>query len=293
MIKDRISLSMNTSSILISIDSPDLLELIEISSDKVLNEGFNFSENLISEAKDQWGMRKDEVTDELIAIKSFFPLQSDHLQHISTHFDYYKIELENTRCQKYIVDVPEEVNDFLNMDFIEILEGKGLQVNNGLTPPNVTGNYFVDKWTNLETGTRYVNYSFQFVNQTADFQIEVKTAAEFSDAVGVVAYISGEGQRFSIYSEQDHNINDGGHIVFIKTADVYSGKIIQGGILDFKNGFIVLEKENDIRDIFLNVGDSRVVYEADFLADAVEAFPNNSINLDPDNSFHRIASEAN
>jgi hypothetical protein len=293
VIKEEISLLINTSSVLISIVSPDMQELIEVSSDRILNEGLNFNENLISEAKAQWGMRKDEVIDKLIAIKSFFPLQSDHLQHVKTHFDYYKIELDNTRCQKYIVDVPEEVNEFLNMDFIEKLEGKGLQVNIGLTPPNVTGNYYVDNWTNLESGTRYVNYSFQFVNQTAAFQIEVRTAAEFSDAVGVVAYISGEGQQFSIYSEQAHNINDGGHNVFIKTADVYSGKISQGGILDFQNGFIVLEKENDIRDIFLNVGDSRVVYEADFIADAVDAFPNNSINLDPHNSFHRIASEVN
>jgi hypothetical protein len=293
IIKERISLSSNTSSILISIVSPDYHELIEISSDMILNENFVFSQNLISEAKDQWGMRKDEVIDNLIAIKSFFPSQSDHLTHVKTHFDLYKIELENTKCQKYIVDVPDEVNDFLNMDFIEILEGKGLQINNGLAPPNVTGNYFVDNWTNLESGTRYVNYSFQFVNQTTVFKIEVKTAAEFSDAFGIVAYISGEGQRFSIFSEQDHNINDGGHNVFIKTADIYSGKITQSGILDFQNGFIVLEKKNDIRDIFLNVGDSRVVYEADFIADAVEAFPHHSVNLDPTNSFHRIRSEAN
>ena len=293
VIKERISLSLYSSSILISIESPDIRKLIEISSDMVMNEGFNFSDNLISEAKNQWGMRKDEVIDKLIAVKSFFPLQDEHLMHVKTHFDFYTIELENTRCQKYIVDVPEEVNDFLNMDFIEILEGKGLQINNGLTPPNVTGNYFVDNWTNLETGTRYVNYSFQFVNQTAAFKIEVRTAAEFSDAHGVVAYISGEGQRFSVYSEQDHNINDGGHNVFIKTADIYSGKIIPGGILDFQNGFIVLEKENDIRDIFLNIGDSRVVYEADFIADAVDTFPHNSVNLDPDNSFYRIMSESN
>jgi len=293
IIKERTDLSLNTSSILISIVSPDFQELIEVSSDVILNESFNFSDKLVAKASDQWGLRIDEMIDKLIAIKSFFPLQSDHLTHVKTHFEYYEIEIENTRCQKFIVDVPEEVNDFLNMDFIEILEGKGLEINNGLVPPNVTGNYFVDNWTNIESGTRYVNYSFQFVNQTSEFKIEVKSAAEFSDAVGVVAYISGEGQIFSIYSEQDHNINDGDHNVFIKTADIYSGKITQEGILDFQNGFIVLEKENDIRDIFLNIGDSRVVYEADFIADAVGTFPHKSVNLDPNNSFHRVISEAN
>jgi hypothetical protein len=293
LIKSRTDISINSTSILISIISPGFNELIEISSDKILDESFNFNEKLVSKASDQWGLRRNEVFNDLIAIKSYFPLQFDNLSHLKTRFEYYALELENTRCKKYIVDVPDEVNNFLNMDFIEILEGKGLNLHSGLTPDNVTGNFFVDNWTNLESGTRYVNYSFQFLNQTSEFQIEVRSAAEFSDATAIVAYISGEGPAFSIYSEQDHNINESGRTIFIKTADIYTGEITQGGILNFQNGFIILEKENDLNDRFLNVGDSRVVYEADFIADAVDAFPYNSVDLDPDNSFRRIISEAN
>ena len=117
-------------------------------------------------------------------------------EEFNDELEYYEIELENSKCQKYIVDVPEEVNDFLNTDFIEILEGKGLEIYSGLTPVNVTGNYFVDNWTNFESGTRYVNYSFQFVNQTTDHKIEVRSAAEFSDASAIIAYISGNGPSF-------------------------------------------------------------------------------------------------
>jgi len=292
LIKEQTNVGLKSSSILISIESNGVYELIEIASNRILDESFNFNDKLISRASDQWGMRRDELVN-LIAIKSFFNEQNEQYAHIDTQFEYYQIELENTRCMKYIVDVPEEVNEFLNMDFIEILEGKGLQIHNGLTPDNVTGNYFVDNWTNLETGTRYVNYSFQFLNQTSEFQVEVKSAAEFSDATGIVAYISGDGQYFSIYSEQDHNIDDSGHIVFIKTADIYSGKVTGEGILDFQNGFIVLQKENDWYDRFLNVGDSRVVYEADYMADAVGAFPFHSTDLDPDDSFYRIMTETN
>jgi hypothetical protein len=293
MIKERIDLTFNSTSILISIVSPDYHELIEISSEKILDESFNFGDKLISKASDQWGLRIEEIIGDLIAIKSYFPLQSDKLAYVETLFEYYQIELENSKCQKYIVGVPEEVNEFLNTDFIDILEGKGLFVNNGLAPTNITGNYFADTWTNLESGTRYVNYSFQFLNQTTRFQIEVRSAAEFSDATGIVAYISGDGPNFSIYSEQDHNINDGGHTVYIKTADIYSGELMQGGILNFQNGFIILQKENDLYDRFLNVGDSRVVYEADFFADAVDTFPYASTDLDPDNSFRRAISETN
>jgi hypothetical protein len=292
LIKEQTNIGLKSSSILISIESDGLYELIEIASNRILDESFNFSDKLISKASDQWGMRREELID-LIAIKSFFKEQNEQYAHVETQFEYYQIELENTRCMKYIVDVPEPVNEFLNMDFLEILEGKGLKINNGLNPDNVTGNYFVDNWTNLESGTRYVNYSFQFLNQTSEFQIEVKSAAEFSDATGIVAYISGDGQYFSIYSEQDHNIDDSGHTVFIKTADIYSGKVTSDGILDFQNGFIVLQKENDWYDRFLNVGDSRVVYEADFIADAVDAFPFQSTDLDPDNSFFRIMTETN
>jgi len=292
LIKEQTNVGFKSSSILISIESNGMYELIEIASNRILDESFNFSDKLISQSSDQWGMRREEIID-LIAIKSFFTEQNEQYAHIETQFEYYQIELENTRCMKYIVDVPEPVNEFLNMDFLEILEGKGLQINNGLNPDNVTGNYFVDNWTNLESGTRYVNYSFQFLNQTSEFQIEVKSAAEFSEATGIVAYISGDGQYFSIYSEQDHNIDDSGHNVFIKTADIYSGKVTSEGIIDFQNGFIVLQKENDWYDRFLNVGTSRVVYEADFMADAVDAFPFYSTDLDPDNSFYRIMKESN
>ncbi len=292
LIKEQTIIGLKSSSILISIESKGECELIEIASDRILDESFNFSDKLITQATNQWGMRRDELIS-LIAIKSYFKEPSEQYVHVDTQFEYYQIELENTRCMKYIVDVPEQINEFLNMDFIEILEGKGLQIHSGLTPDNVTGNYFVDNWTNLESGTRYVNYSFQFLNQTSEFQIEVKSAAEFSDATGIVAYISGDGQYFSIYSEQDHNIDDSGHNVFIKTADIYSGKVTSEGIIDFQNGFIVLQKENDWYDRFLNVGSSRVVYEADFMADAVDAFPFHSTDLDPDNSFFRIMSESN
>ena len=293
IIKKQTNLGFHSTSILISIVSPDYRELIEISSDKVLDESFNFGDKLLSQASDQWGLRTDDLAGDLIGLKSYFQSNISQFVKLQTLFEYYEIELENIRCQKYIVDVPEEVNNFLNMDFIEILEGKGLEINNGLTPANVTGNYFVDNWTNLESGTRYVNYSFQFINQTSEYKIEVRSAAEFSDASAIIAYISGEGPSFSIYSEQDHNINDSGHTVFIKTADIYSGELTQNGILNFQNGFIILEKENDLYDRFLNVGDSRVVYEADFMADAVGAFPYNSSDLDPDQSFRRGITETN
>jgi len=292
LIKEQTNINLKSTSILIAIESEGIHELIEISSNRILDESFNFGEKLIARASDQWGMRQEELIN-LIAIKSFFPKQVDQYAYVETKFEYYEIELENVRCLKYIVDVPEPVNDFLNMDFVEILEGKGLQIHAGLDPANVTGNYFVDNWTNLESGTRYVNYSFQFLNQTSDFQIEVRSAAEFSDATGIVAYISGNENYFSIYSEQDHNIDDSGHNVFIKTADIYSGKLTPDGIMDFQNGFIILQKENDWYDRFLNVGDSRVVFEADYMADAVEAFPFHSTDLDPENSFFRIMSESN
>lgn len=293
IIKGQTNITLNSASILISIMSPDQNELIEIASDRILDESFNFGEKLIARAQDEWGFRMNQAEGALIGLKSFFPWQASQYIYVKTQFEFYEIELENSRCQKYIVDVPEEVNDFLDTDFIEILEGKGLQVHSGLTPGNVTGNYFVDNWTNYETGTRYVNYSFQFINQTSAHQVEVRSAAEFSDATGAVAFISGSGPIFSIYSEQDHYINDSGQIIFIKTADIYSGELTQDGILNFQNGFIILKKENDYYDRFLNVGDSRVVYEADYLAKAVEMFPYNSVNLDPEQSFRRMISEMN
>jgi hypothetical protein len=168
--------------------------------------------------------------------------------------------------------VPGGVNDFLSNSDIEKLENSGLLVYTGVNPPNITGNYYCNSWENFNTGVSYINYTYQFYNQTNDLKVSVKSAGGNSTSEGFGAFLSGSGDNFTVYCEVN-TINDRGHIVKLKTADIYSGKITTAGISNFQKGFIILEKENDINNEFMNVGETRVVYESDGLAEKVNDFP--------------------
>jgi hypothetical protein len=192
----------------------------------------------------------------------------------SLAFTYAAARLEEIENNDVLIsEVPARVNLFLNSEEIQILKDAGLTINPGLIPPDITGYYYLDMWKNLATGVQYINYSYNFYNQKEDNSIELQYVAGTSSAYGYGAFLSGENNAFSIYCEIYETDDEGDHIVKIRTATIYSGIISSNGIINLQKGFIIVEKENDINNAFMDVGESRVVYEADFLADRVNSFP--------------------
>ncbi|MCU0455087.1 MAG: hypothetical protein MUE74_02200 [Bacteroidales bacterium] len=189
-------------------------------------------------------------------------------------------DIENNNV--LINQVPTRVNMFLDKEDIQILQDAGLVINTGLIPPDITGYYYLNNWKNLSTGAQYINYSYKFFNQTSDNDIQVEFSTANSNASGSGAFLSGQTNSFSVYCEIVDNINEEDHIVMIRSATIYSGIVSSSGIIDFQKGFVIVEKQNDINDQYMDVGDSRVVYEADFLAERVSTFPYFPKNSDSD-----------
>lgn len=273
LIKSRTD-NLMASSILVSLEIDGSRKIIEISSD-LLDDNNILKNNLIAMAMDYWGIAQEELAGCPLSVKCFFSDQDDKFLNVETAFLYFEISKGENTCENFIHGVPDEVNGFLSIDFIEMLEHKGLEINRGLEPPNVEGIYYVDSWANYETGTKYLNYTYRFDKQSKDLTIEVESASDQSNAIASAAFISGEGNNFSIYSEGNHTIDDMGREIYIKTADIYSGTITSDGIINFKSGFIIIEKENDINNNFLAVGDLRIIHETDDFADKVNSFPYN------------------
>ena len=221
---------------------------------------------------DYWDLSQEELAGCPLSVKCYFSDQDEKFINVETAFLYIEISKGGGGCENFIHGVPDEVNGFLSIDFIELLEHKGLEVNRGLAHPNVEGIYYVDSWANFETGTKYLNYTYRFDKQSEDLTIEVESASDQSNAIASAAFISGEGNNFSIYSEGNHTIDDMGSKIYIKTADIYSGTITSDGIVNFKSGFIIIEKENDINNNFLAIGDLRIIHETDDLAEKVSSF---------------------
>ncbi len=230
-------------------------------------------DRIIGTAVREWGVIVDDIIDKKLVVKVIPFEKKNRFSHIKNLFAVFEIIYDSDDCENFINDVPLEVNEFLNQEFIDILQDRGMEIHKGFDPPDVTGNYYVDSWTNKETSLQYVNYSYQFANQTPNLQIEVNSKSDRAVAFGTGAFISGDGTNFSIYCETDSHISEDDHEVYIKSADIYSGSISQDGILNFEKGFIILEKDNDLNNRYMNVGDSRIVYEADGLASSVSSFP--------------------
>lgn len=293
LISARTDISLSSASILISFVSAGSSNLVEIVGDIGMGGVTELRDILVSKAIDSWGVEMEDIVNKPVAVKVYFPDQEEKFAKVKTLFAYYEIELDNPACEDYIVGVPDDVNEFLDEEFIGILEDKGLVVHKGYSPPDVTGNYYVDSWTNYETGYTYKNYSYQFTNQTDDLEIEIKLAADNSTAKGYGSYISGENNSFSIYTKIDHTIDEGNHEVYITTANIYSGILTSQGIKGFQDGFIILKKENDLNDNFMEVGDSRLIYESDDIAEKVDNFPNGRFGLKNKSIYKDLLKKSN
>lgn len=174
-----------------------------------------------------------------------------------------------------IEDVPPGVNEFLSPENIDSLRERGLTIHTGLNPPDIQGNYYLNSLAESETGMGFLNYSYRFYNQTSDLIINVSYISDggHDTAEGIGAFIAGEDQKFSIFVEEEGSVDFGTHVAIFNTATIYSGIRTQDGMEDFQFGFIVTHKENDLNNQLMNVGDTRVIFEEDGLAEQVPSFP--------------------
>jgi hypothetical protein len=215
----------------------------------------------------------DQLVNRRVAVK-IYPFDKDeNFANIKNLYALYEIDLKNPICDNYVNDVPYQANNIITQELINKFEDKGLTIYKGFSPPDITGNYYLDDLTNMQTGHKFKDYTYKFFNQGKDFSIELKYASNTSDAVGKGAFISGNATSFSVYCEMEDIINHNDTQVYIKSLDIYSGEITPEGIKNYQNGFIIVDKRNDLHGAFMEVGESRIVYEADGLAQKVATFP--------------------
>ncbi len=273
LIKARTGIVLDATSILISFVTAGGSSAIELSSDILFESVESIRDKLLNLAIDKWGMTMDQLINRHVAVKVYPFDKDENFANIKNLYALYEIDLNNSICDDYVNDVPYQVNNIITQDLIDEFEEKGLVIYKGFSPPDITGNYYLNDLTNLETGNKFKDYSYQFFNQKTDFSIELKYASNTSDAIGKGAFISGDVTSFSVFCEMEDNINDNGTIVYIKSLDIYSGEITGNGITNYQNGFIIVDKQNDVNSNFMDVGESRIVYEADGLVEKVSTFP--------------------
>ena len=167
---------------------------------------------------------------------------------------------------------------------IEILDPMKpyIPIYDGENPPDIQGTYLIDpmeivydKTGNYEPGYNkfsivYFNISNQnFTTNTLDYQEkEIGNGNMMSESEGKGAFISGEGNNFSVYFNTTGVTHLENYDVNTTDALVISGTKTSDGIRDLRYAFVIVKKSDDPENRIMNVGDFRVFKDGDNWAEA-------------------------
>ena len=189
------------------------------------------------------------------------------------HYNLSEVSGFSTRRINQVI--PEEILDQMD-DYIPIYDG--------WNPPNVEGQYLVsplaityDGTNQYEIGDVFTDLYCQFLNQdmvhnTLDYQ--EKTGGSTSTGTG--AFISGEGNRFSVFFNTEGVSVYSDYSINIKTALVISGIMTSEGIKDVYYAFVLVDKSDDPSHHIIDIGGFRVFKDSDGLSVPVNYFNSSS-----------------
>ncbi|MDC6366661.1 MULTISPECIES: hypothetical protein [Flavobacteriaceae] len=210
-----------------------------------------------------------------------------------THYLFIISIVYFTSCSKEDKDVfngsQSSLEDLFSEEVVQTLNDLNFTINEGANPPNLEGTFYVSQFilTNSNVpqdniGSRFADQRYTFLNQnnsdnTIDFngvQINVSTKEEFSQLDGSGSFISGEGNRFSIFLVvEQERINSGTKTL---TAFAISGSISEGGIVEFEQSLVMLDNFGDPKNEYIENGQGRKFIDQDEFSEIVTE--NNNAN---------------
>lgn len=143
----------------------------------------------------------------------------------------------------------------------------------GTTPPNITGEYLckpdVLVFTSdddFEPGDLFAPMYFAFENQTESGMATYRNRQASATAEAPEVYVVGSGNNFTAYflSYETRTDDDGNVTATSKMSHIMSGTLTPEGIVNFRNSFIMLEKD-DPSDLLMDVNEYRVFKDGDEL----------------------------
>ena len=152
--------------------------------------------------------------------------------------------------------------------------GQYMPIYSGSTPPKIEGTFRVNPNRYVYDTTGYFNEDkpnatdkiIRFSNQSEDGQTidyEAYDAKSSDIAYGRGAIVIGSGDKFTAFFNTEQNTSEG---VYIKQATLVSGQMTSNGIKDLYRAFLTLDKKNDNKDNYMDIGDFRTFKDGDGLA---------------------------
>jgi len=150
----------------------------------------------------------------------------------------------------------ESLEDFFNPDLVDALENLGFIINEGDTPPDITGSYFSSPFQIQAStvpgdniGSNFPDYTSIFSNQNnALLKIDFNGSGGQQTDEGFGSLIAGDNDRFSVYLKLTSQISGS---VETQTAYAISGRLTTDGIEDFQLAILMLDDNGDPDEIYI------------------------------------------
>lgn len=162
----------------------------------------------------------------------------------------------------------KEIRNILSDDALQKLRDLGIAINSGKTPPLIEGKYIVTPFVlvksnfedALKPGYKYPDLSISFYSQNNSSQtIKSDYSTGPERGTGVTSYITGSGNKFSVFTEVDATYNG----TPFKTVNLYSGELVTGGIKDFQFVNLITQEAPGT----LKKGEGRLVIDQDKMSE--------------------------
>lgn len=174
----------------------------------------------------------------------------------------------------------DSIRSIISQPIIDSLRKWGLNINDGNTPPSVTGIFLLhpdscifDNSGYNTAGEIYDDYKIRFSQQNnSKLTIRVDRKDVGSDADNasdsIATFISGNGNYFTIFA-QEKGVESG---IGYTSLDIYSGQITAAGIAGFQLAHYEKSKDPDPGNVLISVGSSRIFMNSGGPAQSVSTF---------------------
>lgn len=177
-----------------------------------------------------------------------------------------------------------EIQNIVPQSIINDLRKNGMEIHEGKIPPNIAGAYLVSPLiltkpfddSDYEIGKEFTSEKYKFYNFSKNNQalsVDYTTVTGTSYGTGLGAFVSGNGNYFTIFSELDGVSERDGKTITTKQIRTISGELTPNGIKNTQLSLTMKSKSGDPDDKYLiKVGQSRIFKDGDALSEEISNF---------------------
>lgn len=169
----------------------------------------------------------------------------------------------------------KEITDLVPQFILDEMERLGMPINGGANPPTIEATYlaspYILKSSNRSEdvpGMSFADYKVTFSGQNNDdltIMVGYENGPESGSGIG--SFVVGEGNKFSVFVEIN-SVHSGGTTA--KSIQVISGNLVNEGIEDFYLANFMLDDNDDPQDVWIEIGEGRVIYDQDGISERLE-----------------------